>query len=79
MDKLYNEYEICKSDKFDFEDMVDRLSKEMEVRIETLKEKHAEALNDKDAQIRGMYTKVRYSWKYYSMIGLEYLAKVWLA
>lgn len=59
MDKLYSEYETCKTDKLEFEEMVDRLSKEMEERIEGLKQDHAEELIVKDKHIRDLYTKVR--------------------
>lgn len=63
MDKLYTEYENCKSDKLDFEDMVERLSKEMEYRIEGLKQEHSETLKAKDDQIRSLYIKVSRKWQ----------------
>ena len=58
MDKLYTEYENCRTDKQDYEEMVDRLSKEMEDRVEGLKQEHRETLKSKEAQIRDLYTKV---------------------
>lgn len=61
MDRLFSEYETCKSDKVEFEDMVDRLSKEMEERIEGLKRDHKEAIAAKDLQLRDMYSKVSVS------------------
>ncbi|KAF6039822.1 hypothetical protein EB796_001858 [Bugula neritina] len=58
MDKIFSEYEVCKSDKDDFEGMVDRLSREMEDRVEGLKAQHIEELTTKDNLIRELYTKV---------------------
>ncbi|XP_067932858.1 interaptin-like [Watersipora subatra] len=58
MDKLYNEYETCLADKADFQEMVDRISQEMEDRVEGLKQEHAETIKAKDVQIRDLYTKV---------------------
>lgn len=60
MDKIFSEYEVCKSDKDDFEGMVDRLSREMEDRVEGLKAQHIEELTTKDNLIRELYTKVGY-------------------
>lgn len=59
IDKLYSEYEACKSDKVEYEEMVDRLSLEMEDRIEGLKMEHNETIAIKDNHIRDLYSKVR--------------------
>ena len=57
MDKLYSEYEACKSDKLEFEEMVDKISLEMEDRIEGLKMEHNETITIKDNHIRDLYSK----------------------
>lgn len=59
LSKLRGKYTACKNDRLEFEDMVDRLSREMEETVEGLREEHRGVILSKDNQIRGLYCKVR--------------------
>lgn len=59
MEGLKKEVQQHKSDKIYLEKMVDRLNREMENRIINIKNDNATALNNKDDQIRELYSKVR--------------------
>jgi len=58
MDQLFSAYETCKKDRSEFEQMIARISEEMEQKVEGLKAEHKHAIETKDNHIRELYTKV---------------------